>query len=240
MAHVTFSATDQPLTDEEFERLADFLDSVGPSAMNLETLDGYFAALIAGPDVVMPSEYLPQIWGEDFSFDSDAQARNILGLLMHHWNTIAGELLRTLSEPNIYMPVLLQDEAGVAHGNDWAQGFMRGMQMRTTSWQELLDSEEHGGSMVIIMLLAREHDPDPNMRPPTIPSEKREELLIELAAGLVRIYRYFEPHRRSLTRTLLHVPRRREGPKIGRNDPCPCGSGRKYKHCCAADVPMEH
>jgi SEC-C motif-containing protein len=26
----------------------------------------------------------------------------------------------------------------------------------------------------------------------------------------------------------------RTGPKVGRNDPCPCGSGRKYKKCCAA------
>lgn len=25
---------------------------------------------------------------------------------------------------------------------------------------------------------------------------------------------------------------RRETPKVGRNDPCPCGSGRKYKKCC--------
>ncbi|MDV2479406.1 MAG: SEC-C metal-binding domain-containing protein, partial [bacterium] len=25
---------------------------------------------------------------------------------------------------------------------------------------------------------------------------------------------------------------RREGPKIGRNEPCPCGSGKKYKRCC--------
>jgi SEC-C motif-containing protein len=24
----------------------------------------------------------------------------------------------------------------------------------------------------------------------------------------------------------------REEPKVGRNDPCPCGSGKKYKHCC--------
>jgi SEC-C motif-containing protein len=24
----------------------------------------------------------------------------------------------------------------------------------------------------------------------------------------------------------------RSGPKVGRNDPCPCGSGKKYKHCC--------
>jgi hypothetical protein len=28
------------------------------------------------------------------------------------------------------------------------------------------------------------------------------------------------------------VPFRKAGPKTGRNDPCPCGSGRKYKHCC--------
>lgn len=26
-----------------------------------------------------------------------------------------------------------------------------------------------------------------------------------------------------------------EGPRIGRNDPCPCGSGKKYKKCCGAD-----
>ena len=26
-----------------------------------------------------------------------------------------------------------------------------------------------------------------------------------------------------------------EGPRIGRNDPCPCGSGKKYKKCCGAE-----
>jgi len=26
----------------------------------------------------------------------------------------------------------------------------------------------------------------------------------------------------------------RSGAKIGRNDPCPCGSGKKYKKCCGA------
>ncbi|WP_304683174.1 SEC-C metal-binding domain-containing protein, partial [uncultured Clostridium sp.] len=25
---------------------------------------------------------------------------------------------------------------------------------------------------------------------------------------------------------------RNDGPKVGRNDPCPCGSGKKYKNCC--------
>lgn len=28
----------------------------------------------------------------------------------------------------------------------------------------------------------------------------------------------------------------RKGPKIGRNDPCPCGSGKKYKHCCGKNA----
>ncbi len=36
------------------------------------------------------------------------------------------------------------------------------------------------------------------------------------------------------TRTLRTgpAPVRATGPKVGRNDPCPCGSGKKYKHCC--------
>ncbi|MDD5946014.1 MAG: SEC-C metal-binding domain-containing protein [Clostridia bacterium] len=33
------------------------------------------------------------------------------------------------------------------------------------------------------------------------------------------------------SRTVVH-----EGPKIGRNDPCPCGSGKKYKKCCGANL----
>ena len=32
------------------------------------------------------------------------------------------------------------------------------------------------------------------------------------------------------------VPYVREEPKIGRNDPCPCGSGKKYKKCCGRHV----
>jgi uncharacterized protein YecA (UPF0149 family) len=31
-------------------------------------------------------------------------------------------------------------------------------------------------------------------------------------------------------------PSRARGPKVGRNDPCPCGSGRKYKRCCLDKV----
>jgi uncharacterized protein len=72
-----------PLTGDEFDRLAGFLDAIRTPAMNIETLDGFFAALICGPDQVLPGEYLPEIWGKDFSFDSDEQATGILELLIN-------------------------------------------------------------------------------------------------------------------------------------------------------------
>jgi uncharacterized protein len=58
-----------------------------------------------------------------------------------------------LKEPEVYMPVLLEDDEGIAHGNDWARGFMRGVQARPASWRELIASDEHCGPLIPIMLL---------------------------------------------------------------------------------------
>ena len=56
----------EPLTDAELDRLGDLLEGCkGGSAMNVEELDGFFAALIAGPETVMPSEYYPEVFGGD-------------------------------------------------------------------------------------------------------------------------------------------------------------------------------
>ena len=57
------------LSDEEFDELSDLLTQIGPSALSMEAVDGLFCALICGPEMVMPSEYLPHIWGEDAVFD---------------------------------------------------------------------------------------------------------------------------------------------------------------------------
>ena len=57
-----------PLTDAEFDRLANFLKSCkGGRAMNIEQLDGFFAVLIAGPENVMPSEYYREVFGGEMS-----------------------------------------------------------------------------------------------------------------------------------------------------------------------------
>jgi uncharacterized protein len=224
----------EPLTDAELDRLGDFLkDCKGGKAMNVEMLDGFFAALIAGPETVMPSEYNREVFGGEMSetceFSSLDEAKEILGLMMRQWNTIAGTLLKG----EVYVPLLKQDENGVAHGNDQAQGFMRGMHMRHDGWAELMDDEEHGGCLVPMMMLYHEHDEDPKMRPKPISPEQREDVIAHMAAGLVGAYRYFRQQRGSYSGASFErrAPNQNAS-KIGRNDPCPCGSGKKYKKCC--------
>jgi uncharacterized protein len=227
------STQNEPLTDAELDRLGAFLKTCkGGKAMNIEVLDGFFAALIAGPETVMPSEYYPEVFGGEMSetceFESLDMANEILGLMMRHWNTIA----TTLHKGEVYGPFLLEDKDGVAHGNDWARGFMRGMDMRHDGWAKLLDDEEQGGCVIPMMALYHEHDDDPAMRPEPISPEKREEIIVHIAAGLVGAYRYFRAHREAHGQTGFTPEPRRNTSKVGRNDPCPCGSGKKYKRCC--------
>jgi uncharacterized protein len=80
-------------------------------------------------------------------------------------------------------------------------------------------------------MLYHEHDENPELRPGPIGPEKREEIIVQMAAGIVRAYRYFRPHRHRVVSAHGAEPQRSSG-KIGRNELCPCGSGRKYKRCC--------
>jgi len=129
---------------------------------------------------------------------------------------------------------LFQDEEGTAHGNDWARGFMRGVSFHHESWKELLDDE--GGPLIPIMILAHEYDPDPEMCPykDNINAELRDKLILGISGAVTAIYRYFAPLRRVMAAGLgaERTAYRQAERKIGRNDPCPCGSGKKYKQCC--------
>lgn len=217
------------LTDAEFDRLSDFLESVD-TAMNLEEFDGFLCALVAGPETVMPSEYWPVAMGCDPAetevFSMLEEAQDILGLVVKHWNSIATRL----HSGEIYYPVFLDNENGPASGIEWAQGFLEGVGLRQRQWAELLQDEDEGGAILPMLALAHENHPDPSMRYELPAPEKRDEVLALMTAGLVRIYEYFKERRSESLRVPTTV--RRSEPKIGRNEPCPCGSGEKYKNCC--------
>ena len=227
---------DRPLADPEFETLASFIDQVeGGDIADIEALDGFLTALAVCPEPVPPSEFLGVIQSGadedgDLVFEDMNEAQIFIGLVMRHWNTIN----RTLAKDEPHMPVLLEDADGVVHGNTWANGFLRGMQLREHAWKAMVNDEERGGPFIPIFALACEHHPDPEMRPYSEPmtAERRDSLQVSMIAGVLQLYRSFADDRRRIAASGPGTLPLRS--KVGRNDPCPCGSGKKYKKCCGA------
>jgi len=227
--NATPTSLDGPLSDAEIETLAVFLHGLpNPDALTFEAVDGFFCALICGPDLVLPSEYLPHIWGDADAhapFSSEAEADAILSLLMRHWNAI----VREFEESEVYLPLMAEDnidEDGV-EGRAWALGFMRGARLRWDGWQAMF-GDENEGQLLVIPVLAGEVDPD--WPPEPLTPQAREDLLKDLIVGVARAHRRFV--RKATPDELQTQPFRRPAPKIGRNQPCPCGSGKKFKQCC--------
>ena len=225
------------LSEAEYDKLESILNQFqDENVMNLEKIDGFFTALICSPEMTQPSIYLKEIWGDqgipaNDAFQNDQDIQDFMNLLMRYWNAV----VKKLSEDEVFLPLLLEDSDGVAKGNDWATGFMRGMKLHQEDWSELINDKSNGGSLVTIMALAHEHDPDLKLRPYSEPvsPERREDLIMGLTVGANKIYKYFEPHRHmSASNVRERQTFRRETPKVGRNEPCPCGSGRKFKRCC--------
>jgi len=218
---------DTPLDDQELEDLSNFLESI-EDAMSIEMMDGFFAALVCSPDLVMPSNYFKYVFGEDHEFETAEDAEKYASLVLRHWNSITKQLI----EGEFFDPVMIETEDH-SPGNEWAIGFMTGMQLGGEEWNDYLNDDDQAGVFVPILMLAHENDPDPEMRPEPIDDEQREKLFAEIAVGLPRMYKYMAPFRASaLPRHEPIEPFKRTTRKIGRNEPCPCGSGLKFKKCC--------
>lgn len=222
------------LSDEDYEELGRILTRVkGGKIPNVETLDGFLTALVICPDLILPSEYLPVIMSgetedEDLVFESTKEAERVYGLLMRYWN----EINRSFSRGDVHLPFLLEDDEGIAHGNDWANGFLHGTHLRHGIWQEIVNDDERSGPFIPIWALAYEHAADLSMRPyenPIAPGQ-REDLIVGMIAGVKQLYDGFKNDRSSMKGSNMFS--RSTVPKVGRNDPCPCGSGKKFKKCC--------
>ena len=210
------------LTDAERDWLDDFLgsDELLPEAMSLPCLDGFFTALVIGPEPIMPSEYLPEIWGTTPGapeFEDSEQAEFVTGLLMRHWNTIAARI-----ESGYPIMPLIRRHSLAIDVSEWAEGFMCGVALREDAWRTLF-SDRQGASIVgLIASLGGEPDDEDAMAPPKEVTDAAEQLP-EMIAAIAEFWR---------TRRINPPPHHES--KVGRNDPCPCASGRKFKKCCGA------
>lgn len=204
------------LTWREREWLAGILQKTESpdEAMSFEELDGFLHALAIGPDTPMPSEYLREIWGEGPVFDNVAHAREVMGLMQRHWNAIAKRAAAN-APPVMWLEPSEEDPPGTR----WACGFARGMGLRSQSWEALASDE--AAIMALDCILALESG--------EIESWERSEFLHMLGDHFITLAEYWREQRSP------RMPLRAK--KVGRNDPCPCGSGKKWKKCCGAAPP---
>ena len=211
--------------------------------MTVVELDGYVAALIVCPDMILPSEWLPGVWGEDHEFTDAAAAEATITAVMEHYNRTAKELAE---RPEEYAPVLeIDPNSGETLWEPWIDGFERAMRLRPDAWEEIAVSRGRGGGGIG----QHGHSPERGFYyGRSEMTEEAEDKTRPISAG-------DDPRVRAQSERLDQVPANREaqrrrhrvpcrvrprrspcafGRKVGRNEPCPCGSGRKYKRCCGA------
>jgi uncharacterized protein len=106
-------------------------DRVPEDSMGLSDLDGFLAGIAVGPELVLPSEWLPRVWGgEEPAFESIDEARSILGTIMGRYN----EIIRFVdTAPRDFDPVFWEGPDGQIIVTDWAAGFLDAVKLRPRS-----------------------------------------------------------------------------------------------------------
>ncbi len=239
-------ALDDPLTDEEIRELDEFLasESVPKDTMGVSMLDGFLTGIAVHPDVIMPSEWLPHVWGggEQAVFEDQKEAGRIFGLFMRHLNDILSALR---DDPDRFEPLFYEREVeGKTYTivDDWCAGFMQAVnKVRPKSWEPM--QEEGEGVAWLLPMEMFASDKGWGILESAEDQEKaHEEWASKIVPAVRAINDFWTEHRRkAMEKSRVSrgpaprvVPVRTK-PKIARNDPCPCGSGKKFKRCCGAE-----
>lgn len=230
-----------PRTETELDELDRFLlsDATSDETMMLDCLDGYLTAIVSGPAAIKTSEWLPGVWGpsskDEPAFESYDQAQRILDLILLQWNGIIESLQHDPAqfEPLFDTVVYEGETQEYLDGEMWAHGFMRGIELRRDEWKPFLDDPNCVAMLRPIYLLGADKVGDEEELLVETAAQ-REALTKQIPASVAAIYRYWQPHRKPLFEHTMPSTFQREQPKTGRNDPCPCGSGKKFKKCCGA------
>lgn len=215
------------------ERLSGF-----DARLNAEWLDGALCALMAGPSV--PADLAPELpvllgdaWDRTFA-DPDDVAR-ALATLEARWRVLRSQLdpEALYDDPDsLQLSALLlaaDDEAGFPLGTDWAEGFLRVVDDPVWGWQATPEAAALDAMLGPVRALRLE--PDALLawtRQHYRGDAPTREQLVDDAAYAVQDLRLWWLENAPRT-----APRRVEA-SPGRNDPCPCGSGRKFKKCHGA------
>lgn len=221
-----------PLSENEFKLLDDFLmsDATPDDCMDIATLDGFLTALAIGPNTVMPSKWLPFVWDEEnggeMIWETIEQAQHIMGLIHRLSNSIINTFQ---TNPEMLQPVFYEstsEDGPIPVYEEWCVGFMRAVDLSFDDWHPLVDSEEDKKMLTPLILFGTEEGwkiLEEQGEAMGVPYEDWDDMI---RLSVVSVHKYWSPFRQ------VHheVKQQAIGQKIGRNEPCPCGSGRSLRN----------
>jgi uncharacterized protein len=238
----------QLLTELETKTLNKLLGPSNETNYSLTELNGHFHGIQCLPRTVMPTEWLEQAMPDHLK--SQKEATKVAELLIRHYNQILNDCLeQTFS---------LHCDGSGQQTHDWLRGFAHAFGYQQDAIETLteLEVQEHGEDNVpmtaLILAFALDFEDteteDENGEMQGIYERARtgfqtsttKDNLDLLKAVVANTHRMLEPARKQnaqIEQTRNHSssaggePALRSTPKVGRNEPCPCGSGKKYKHC---------
>jgi uncharacterized protein len=224
------------VTDAASTWLAFLASPAAPqSAMSLLELDGYLSGVIVAPSLIRPSRWMAGLWIEkEPVFDDARQAQLVLsavGVMFNALSTRIEQSLRRLETERVcdYRPAFQTDDGKPSHDviRRWATGFWRAMELVPTDWHALAADDR---TQVLIApfvgFIGAGRDAD--FEPAADIDDRLDQAAAEIPQAIL-LLRKIAQVRAARPNTAHQAPR----PKIGRNDPCPCGSGKKYKRCCS-------
>lgn len=237
------------LSDTEIDELDDCLMSeVMPgNCMDISTLDGFFAALVLNPNIIMPSEYLPWIWdmeeGEEAPvFASPEQANHILQLVMRYYNGVLVTISNNDFAPLLY--TLEQDDEGEAFDAEgWCMGFMQGVFLFVDPWKDVFES--HPEFLAPMVLLGTQQGWDMLEKSSDV-KLAMQDACESIAGTVAALYSHFREQRDAVRQGQISTHEQQSGLpeseveisnarfRADLNNECPCGSGKRFEQCCGS------
>jgi yecA family protein len=217
-----------PLSEDEEAELTDFVESLPGVDFNLANLHGLLSAFAAGPVIMTPAEILAVLkrLARDQSANEHPDSEHILDLLSRFYNGIVETFEFDSFQPQLQQQgVMVTDpSAGIV---SWCRGFALGVEFHKSSWQRWFEDIRRAKAISLIMGMA---DPEILRQTENAIGEEVAWATASSIGDLVPLIRDYWAFEFALDDFLGPQPDNPEL-KVGRNDPCPCGSGKKFKHC---------
>ena len=187
-----------PLSQDELTELETFLasDETPEDCMSsLEMIDGYMTALVIGPESVPSDTWITYLFNPEKQqkdlFASQERAEEISSLLERHIGAIADQFSNAAEEflPLYEMFSYATDEERELAIEEWALGFILGMELCHEAWQPLFGDEQTAmlaGPVFVLGKITDDYE--------TLSQEEKDELTDMLDESVIRMFDFWQQH----------------------------------------------